>query len=316
MRLVGLSLALLWLIIPSGALVRLTASGLGCPNWPLECSEGDIIPPLDAHAIIEFTNRLFSAVVMLVAVATWIVAWRVPRSEMRYRRSVTLAALGTVAQVPLGGVTVAFDLHPLLVSSHFLLSLATLGFGTLAFLGARDRAAGVSRGPRRPRIGAFAAITAGSLAVALVTGVLVTAAGPHSGDLTVNRRLGNVVDAAYIHVRAAFVFAALAVALAVWLVRGGLVAGPLRWLVAAWIPLIAVQIALGEWQYRHAFPWRVVLVHVSTAGLLWAITVAICARVARDVTPVPVSGGPIGRAQVDRRAAAGSPTVAAPSRNV
>ena len=279
LRLALLSLLGLWAIIPSGAAVRLTASGLGCPEWPLTCESGQILPALSSHALIEYSNRVFSALVMLAAVLSWMVALRIPSRPTAIRRWSAAAALATIGQIPLGGVTVAFDLHPILVASHFLLSIVALACGTLAALNARDRARDIRRraDPGRGRLAVAGAL---ALLVAIVTGVLVTNAGPHSGDRAVNRRLWNVTDAAYVHVRAVAVFAVLAIALCIWLGRDG--RAPIsRPIALGWLVLIAAQIALGEWQYRHQFPWEVVLVHVSTAGALWLATVALAREVAR-----------------------------------
>ena len=279
LRLSLLALFFLWAIIPSGAAVRLTASGLGCPEWPLTCESGQLLPALSSHALIEYSNRVFSALVMLVAVLSWVVAMRIPGRPTVIRRWSGAAAIATIGQIPLGGVTVAFHLHPVLVASHFLLSIFALGCGTLAVLHARDRTRDVRR-RRDDARGLLATMAAFALLIAIVTGALVTGAGPHSGDRAVNRRIWNVVDAAYVHVRAVALFAVLAIALWIWLARDG--RRPVgRPLVFGWVALVAAQIALGEWQYRHQFPWEVVLVHVSTAGALWVATLALVRAVAR-----------------------------------
>ena len=279
LRLSLLALAFLWAIIPSGAAVRLTASGLGCPEWPLTCESGQVLPALSSHALIEYSNRVFSALVMLVAVLAWVVAMRIPSRPRQIRRFAGAAALSTIGQIPLGGITVAFHLHPLLVASHFLLSIFALSFGTMALLNAHDRSRDVRRGHDVPG-GRLAAVTALGLLIAIVTGALVTGAGPHSGDRAESRRLWNVTDAAYVHVRAVAAFAVLALILTALLARDA--RRPFsRPLLVGWICLIAGQIALGEWQYRHQFPWEVILVHVSTAGALWMVTVALVRAVAR-----------------------------------
>jgi len=284
-RVTLVALAGLWLIVPSGAAVRLTASGLGCPDWPL-CN-GGVVPASAAHAWIEFTNRLLSGLVMAVCVATWWIARAIPGRPAGVRRWAAAAALATVGQVPLGAVTVAFDLHPLLVASHFLLSMVALGCGTVLALRARDLARGTARGWDR-RHGPLAALTACALGSALVTGVLVTAAGPHSGDASVIRRYGRLDHAAYVHVRAVFAFAALALVLVAWLWRERVGDLATRRLGLAFLPLIGLQIALGEYQYRHRLPSSVVALHVSVAGLCWAVGVALAWRVLRpELAPEP-----------------------------
>ena len=117
------------MIVPSGAVVRLTASGLGCPDWPL--CDGGVVPAQAGHALIEYTNRILSGFVMVAAVLTWIVA----RGACRRRRPRAAPLVAgpspspTALQVPLGAVTVLTGLHPLAVGSHFLLSMVALACG-------------------------------------------------------------------------------------------------------------------------------------------------------------------------------------------
>ena len=111
--------------MPSGAVVRLTASGLGCPDWPL--CDGGVVPAQAGHALIEYSNRMLSGIVMAVAVLTWVVARRMPGAPAALRRWSAAIAAATALQVPLGAVTVLTGLHPLAVGSHFLLSMVALG---------------------------------------------------------------------------------------------------------------------------------------------------------------------------------------------
>lgn len=272
-----------WAIIPSGAAVRLTASGLGCDDWP-NCEEGSLIPAQDANAWIEFTNRLFSGAVIIFAVLVWLVALRLPNRPSGLRAPALLVVACTIGQVPLGAVTVEFDLHPVLVGSHFLLSVVALAIATLLALRAHDHARGVSRGGDR-RMGALAALTAACLGGVIVTGVLVTAAGPHSGDRGVIDRIWALNEAAYVHVRVviAFVCVAAILGFVAWRRerRGSRVDTFAKNLGLAAIPLLGLQIALGEIQYRNGLPWGVILAHVSIAGLLWVATLTVTWRLAR-----------------------------------
>ena len=119
-------------IVPSGGLVRLTKSGLGCPDWP--ACNGEVIPEFDSHAAIEYSNRILSFIIMLVAVATWLLSLRVAAKPAGLSRWSAGAAAATVAQIPLGGLTVLFDLHPILVGSHFFLSFIALGLAIVALI--------------------------------------------------------------------------------------------------------------------------------------------------------------------------------------
>jgi cytochrome c oxidase assembly protein subunit 15 len=289
------NLAMLWIIVPSGAIVRLTGSGLGCPDWPL--CEGGVVPETSGHAVIEYANRLLSGVVVAVAIATWVLAQWAPGASRPLRRWALAAAVASAAQAPLGAVTVLSGLHPLAVGSHFLLSMVALACGTLTAVHALDRRAGRGRGWDRRR-GPMAAIVLAAIATVLTTGVVVTAAGPHPGDSEVVRTWGNLAELATIHVRAAFVFTVLAVVLTAWIWREGAVDRVTARLALAALPLIALQIGVGEYQYRNGLPWEVVVVHVSVAALVWAVMVALCWGIMRPPRMPVADGSPPSRERV------------------
>ncbi|MGE0027947.1 MAG: heme A synthase [Thermoleophilia bacterium] len=272
------ALAFLWVIIPSGAIVRLTDSGLGCPDWPT--CQGTITSVTTGHAAIEYTNRILSGIVGVVAVLTCVIGWWAPGAPRAVRGLSLAVALSAAAQIPLGAITVASGLHPMAVGSHFLLSIVALTAAVLLALAARDWRDGRER-RWEPRRGVLAGGVAAAALVVLVTGVVVTAAGPHSGDDDVLRRWGNLAEAARVHVRAAMVFTALAVVLVAWIVREGGVdrlTARLKWIA---LPLVAIQIGIGEYQYRNGLPWQAVVLHVTVAALVWAVIAAAAYGVAR-----------------------------------
>ncbi len=280
-RLTGIAMALLWLIIPSGGIVRLTGSGLGCTDWPL-CENTSVIPAMDANAWIEYTNRILSGVVMIVVLITSIVVVASRASAVAPRIAAVVAAVATVGQVPLGAVTVYFDLHPLLVSAHFALSLVALAAGTVAFLGAGD----VVRGIRRVRAAGaawLAALGALALITTVVTGVLTTASGPHSGDPDVITRYGTLDTAVYWHVRAVILLGIVGIVVAI---MGRSRRADPGFLLPAlcFIPLFAAQVTIGEVQWYLHLPWTIVVLHVAVAGLVWAVGVAALWRLARPIT--------------------------------
>jgi heme a synthase len=265
------SLGLLWLVVTTGGLVRLTSSGLGCPHWPT-CDSNSLLPADSSHALIEFSNRVISGLAMLASVGIALLARRL-RGMDAVSTALVVAAAGTVLQVPLGAVTVAFDLNPFLVMSHFLLAMLVLTFatwGTVQLWREGHEAAITDR-----RLGwlSWATVAAG---LALVTsGTFVTAAGPHPGSTsTPIQRIGNFYDATWVHVRVATTFAVLLVALAVWLWRRPAPRAA-RLLAAAALLLMAAQAGVGEYQYRNGLPWQVIAVHVALAATLLIAVVAI-----------------------------------------
>src|SRR5438105_12506549 len=138
------TLGLLWLVVVTGGLVRLTSSGLGCPHWPT-CDANSLVPSTGHHAVIEFSNRVISGIAMLAAVGTAWIGFRTPGLRRSVAWGAAAAAAGTVAQVPLGAVTVAFDLNPWLVMSHFLLAMAVVAVSSWVAFHAVDLAAGGRR---------------------------------------------------------------------------------------------------------------------------------------------------------------------------
>jgi heme a synthase len=279
-RMALVTLALLWLVVVTGGLVRLTASGLGCPHWPT-CQANSLIPSTGYHAVIEFSNRVISGIAMLASVATAWVGFRTPGLRRSVAWGTAAAAAGTVAQVPLGAVTVAFDLNPWLVMSHFLLAVAVVAVSAWVTFHAVALGRGVELGPVEwTRTAQVAALSVAACLVLVTTGAFVTAAGPHAGatDRPIER-LGNFYDATYIHVRAAVTFATLFLIVAVLLwrrARGSLV----QRLSLAGVVLTLCQLGVGEYQYRHGLPWQVIAVHVGIAGTLVITVVVVASMVA------------------------------------
>ncbi|MEX0817692.1 MAG: COX15/CtaA family protein [Gaiellales bacterium] len=264
------ALGALLLIVVSGATVRLTASGLGCENWP-RCGE-TFLPEKDFHALVEFGNRVVGFAVGIVTLLVAGAAWRVERLPRWLVWAATALPFTVLAQGVLGGVTVVFELHPLIVMAHFLLSLVAIAVAVLVVLGAL----GLSDGERpAPAATALALAAVPSALVLVVTGALVTAAGPHSGGEEI-ARFGNVLDAVHVHIGATAVFGVTFLGLVV-----ALAAGRLRTelaLAGGVLALLMAQMAIGEVQWRNGLPWGLVLVHVGLATLVWTGVVALAGR--------------------------------------
>jgi cytochrome c oxidase assembly protein subunit 15 len=256
-RLTLLNAVMLVLIVATGATVRLTGSGLGCEHWP-GC-EPHHFQPKSFHSYIEFSNRVFAFFTILVTLVTWLLA-------RGHRRLASLIFFGTLLQAPLGALTVHFGLNPWLVLSHFLLSVVVLTLGVVLALEVRGRER--TQLPRWvPRLGVLVGL-AGT--VLIVSGTLATAAGPHPGSVVV-RRLWSFQPAIYWHVRATAVFGIGFAILVIWLVRNR--APQVRGALVL-LGLLAVQMVIGEVQYRTHLPWWLVLVHVTMAVTVWAALTA------------------------------------------
>lgn len=275
------ALGALLLIVVSGATVRLTASGLGCENWP-RCGE-TFLPEQDFHALVEFGNRVVGFGVGIVTLLVAGAAWRVERLPRWLVWTATALPFTVLAQGVLGGITVVFELHPLIVMAHFLLSLVAIAVAVLVVLGAR----GLSDGERpAPGAAALALAAVPSALVLVATGALVTAAGPHSGGEEI-ARFGNVLDAVHVHIGATAVFGITFLVLVV-----ALAAGQLRTelaLAGGVLALLMAQMAIGEVQWRNGLPWGLVLVHVALATLVWTGVVALAARLVLRSRRLPLA---------------------------
>jgi cytochrome c oxidase assembly protein subunit 15 len=251
-RLAIANAAALVLIVATGATVRLTGSGLGCEHWP-GCQPHHF-EPRSFHSFIEFGNRVIAFLTIVTTLATWVLA-------RGYRRLAGVIFFGTLAQAPLGALTVHYHLNPWLVLSHFLLSLVVLTLAVILVADMRERGRPV------PGWVPWAGLLVGlALCVLIFSGTLATAAGPHPGS-TVVRRLWSFQPAVYWHVRATAVFGVSFALLLAWLYRTK--APQLRGALML-LGLLAVQMTIGEVQYRTHLPWWLVLVHVTVAATVWA----------------------------------------------
>jgi cytochrome c oxidase assembly protein subunit 15 len=269
------ALGSLFVVVATGAVVRLTASGLGCDNWP-RCGNTPF-PEKDFHALVEFGNRVVALGAMACTTIAAIAARRVVRLPGWIRWGAVAVAASVFAQIPLGGLTVIFDLHPLLVMCHFLLAFGAVGLATAVLVGADGFANGRPAGTVSAWLPWLALALLPATLVLVVTGAFVTAAGPHSGGSDIER-FGNVLDAVYVHVRATAVFGVGFLLLVIALVRQRAVVRNEFLLAAGVFGVLLLQMAVGEIQWRNGLPWGLVLVHVALASAVWAGVVGVAVR--------------------------------------
>jgi cytochrome c oxidase assembly protein subunit 15 len=289
-RVAAVALFAVAVIVLTGAAVRLTGSGLGCPDWP-KCY-GRTIPPLDLHSAIEFGNRVFTAFVSVAVIAACGLAFL----RRPYRRHLALIGIllpvGVMAQAVLGGLVVRYHLAPGLVMSHFILSMMLLDAAfALAWCAAHEPGWRPASTDGLGTWGVRALVPLGQLTILL--GTVSTAAGPHAGE-----HAGQLVKrftfegrdtlswAVQRHGLIAAIFG-LAV-LAMWLVvrRSGGDRRAQRPLTLV-LGLLAVQGALGIVQYRLKLPAELVWLHVALATTTWVGTLWAVASAGR-LAPAPV----------------------------
>jgi cytochrome c oxidase assembly protein subunit 15 len=270
------ALATLVLIVFSGAGVRLTGSGLGCPDWP-SCS-GTFLPELSTHVWIEYGNRLFSTLVGVACVSAGVLVFRVRPFRRDLVRPAVVLAAGVIAQGLLGALTVLLHLSWPVVIAHYLLSMTLLVAATVLVWRVRRPAGSPAVGDRALALATKAFVGYGALVI--VAGTLATAAGPHAGGAGT----GDVVDRldafgamtlkTLIHLHGHMATAMGVASLALWAFARHRGAGPalMRALTAVCL-LMAAQGIVGLIQYHNALPAEVVWVHASLPAVLWAVLV-------------------------------------------
>jgi len=264
-------------IVVTGGAVRLTGSGLGCPEWPT-CNDGSVVPIASAevaawHQAIEFGNRLMSFVVLAVAVAALLAVWRGrPRRRDQVRLAVALVA-GILGQGVLGGITVLTGLHPLIVAAHFLLSIALIAVAVTL----HDRI-GTPDGPAevviRPDLRRAQHLLLGVVAVVLALGTLVTATGPHAGDAGTPRLGLDPRITSQFHADGVFLLLGLAAAL--WFgLRATAAPTRVRRALAVLLGVSLAQGLIGYVQYFTGLPELLVGAHLLGACLVWIAAVTM-----------------------------------------
>ncbi|MBV8930844.1 MAG: heme A synthase [Mycobacteriaceae bacterium] len=281
-------------IAVTGAIVRVTASGLGCPTWP-QCFPGSFTPVAVAevprlHQAVEFGNRMITIGVVLTAV---LAVYAVTRA--RRRREVLVYAwlmpASTVLQAVIGGVTVLTGLLLWTVAMHLLFSMAMVWLAVLLYVkvGEPDAATSSPVVPNPLRWLTFLSATV--LAATLVAGTLVTAAGPHAGDTsptrTVPRLQVQITTLVHVHSSLLIAYLSLLIGLGFALLA---VRAPRPVLVRLGVLLVLVcaQGLVGIVQFYTGVPAALVAVHVAGAAACTAGTAALWASMRQRAHPEPV----------------------------
>lgn len=278
----AVALAALALIVLTGAAVRLTGSGLGCPDWP-KCY-GGTVPPLESHAVIEYGNRLLTGFVGLAVIAACVLAFF--RKPFRWHLALFggLLPLGVLGQAVLGALVVKYHLAPGLVMSHFILSMMLLDAAfALAWC---SRYEPWERRRSSDRLGVWsvrALIPLGQLTI--LAGTIATASGPHAGaheNELVKRFTFQGADTlewvVQRHSAIAVVYGLAAIA--VWFVlrRPGGDRRAVKPLTVV-LGLLLLQGALGGLQWSLELPGELVWLHIAVAtanwlAMLWTVAAA------------------------------------------
>ncbi|MEY2966850.1 MAG: hypothetical protein RLY50_900 [Actinomycetota bacterium] len=281
----GVALGSLCVIVLTGALVRLTGSGLGCVDWP-RCNESKFVDVSSSHTAIEQLNRLFTGVVSASVIAAVLLAHRL---RPRRRDLIWLAwslVVGVVVQVVIGGIVVLTGLSPFSTMAHFLVSMVLVSCAMALYRrsGSEEHSAwwsDVPSGATAPMRGLLVLMP-----TVIVTGTVVTASGPNAGDETAVRFGFALTSVARVH-GITVVLTIACLVWAAWVAMGG---GDTRWRESLQTVLFVavLQAAVGWTQYFTGVPAALVAVHIAGATGLW---LAWCSHllVPATVTDAPES---------------------------
>lgn len=279
------------LISVTGSIVRVTASGLGCPTWP-QCFPGSFTPVPRAevpvvHQAVEFGNRLITFAVVITAMLVVLAVTRARR-----RREVLFYAwlmpASTVLQAVIGGVTVRTGLLWWTVAVHLLVSMAMVWLAALLYvkIGEPDDGAVTPVVPTPLR--QLTVATAVVLGATLVTGTLVTGAGPHAGDKSPQRVVPRleveVVTLAHTHATLMIAYVSLLIGLAAGLMAVGAPRRVMRRLAEV-VGVVLLQGLIGVVQYHTGVPAVLVAMHVAGAAACTAATAVLWTSMRQRTEP-------------------------------
>ena len=284
------------LISVTGSIVRVTASGLGCPTWP-QCFPGSFTPVPHAevpfiHQAVEFGNRLLTFAVVITAILGVLAVTRARR-----RREITVYAwlmpASTVLQAIIGGITVLTGLLWWTVAIHLLVSMAMVWLAALLFVKVGEPDDGVVTAVAPKPLRQLTVLTAAALSATLVTGTLVTGAGPHAGDKSLTRPVPRleveIVTLVHAHTTLMVAYLSLLIGLSAGLLAVGAPPRVLRRL-AALVGLVLTQGLIGVVQYRMGVPALLVALHVAGAAACTAATAMLWASMRQRSEPEAPKG--------------------------
>ena len=286
------------IIMSTGEAVRLSKSGLGCPDWP-NCTSKSLAAASTAgqttlNTWIEFGNRLLNFPLVAIAGLVFIAAccYRPPGSARRRRDLIWLAAAlpaGVMAQAVVGGITVLTKLNPGWVAAHFMLSTAIVAAAVVLHIRVQE-----GDGPARPTVRRdlriIGATLVGAVALTFAAGTVVTGTGKLAGNAAAQRFHLPFVGVTQFHADIGWVIAALSFALLIGLPLSGAPRRAVRriYLMAG---LTLAQGAIGYAQYFSGLPAGLVWVHVTVAVVIWVVTVRLYLAM-RDRGPLPTAAPP------------------------
>ena len=253
-------------IIVTGAIVRLTGSGLGCPTWP-DCTPGSLIPVAGQvegfHKYIEFGNRTLTFLVLAISIALFVF------SLINEKRNIILWSflplIGTLLQAVLGGITVLTGLNPFTVMAHFLLSIILVGISVKIYNYFNDQR--ISKSLPKIVDNYVKIVTLVGFAV-ITLGTVTTGSGPHSGDEIAARFNLDLRVIAWLHADTVLLFIGLIIGLIV-ITKLNSESNHLYKTIRTLFIICLLQGFIGYVQWFNDLPWVLVSLHVIGAVITW-----------------------------------------------
>jgi heme a synthase len=258
-------------IVVTGAAVRLTSSGLGCPDWP-RCTSTSVVAPASYHALVEFVNRVITSLVGVfvfgVAVGSLL---RAPRRRDLIWLSWSLVA-GFIGQAVIGGLSVIYHLAPPWVMAHFLLSMVLL-WAALVLVHRSDPEWVPAQPAAARELLLLGRTLVGVAGAVLFLGTVTTGTGPHAGSGAHIRRLNFPLErVTQLHADSALLLTGLVIA-TLFAVRLTPTSAMVRRRASVLAGMVVLQVAIGYTQYFLNLPPGVVELHVAGATALWCSTI-------------------------------------------
>ena len=288
LRLCQLTLAVVVLNVVTGAAVRLSDSGLGCPDWP-NCSQHRLTPVLSLHPVIEFANRAVVVVLVVACAATVIAAFlrRPARRDLRWLSGGLI--LGVIGEAVLGAVVVYSKLNAYVVATHFLVGMALLAVAVVLTLQASHA------GGRGVVVVSTASLRLSRLVIGVVVlvqaaGAATTGTGPHAGGQGAKRIPLGLEDMTRIHAEVVIV-AVVAVLVLLWVLWRSDAPASVQNAGRVVLAVMFAQGLIGYTQFFTHLPAVLVGVHVLGASVVWAAVLWFHHQMSVHAPEVPAAIG-------------------------
>lgn len=258
------------LLVVTGGVVRLTGSGLGCPTWP-KCTDESLVtvPEMGIHGVIEFANRLLTFVLVVVAVLTFLAIINLGKTlRAGLFAPALILGLGIPGQAVIGGISVLTKLNPWVVGLHFILSAYMIAIASVLVFRALPR----KLVPVSPAIWTTANLIAVFGSIAVLVGVLVTGAGPHSGDAFAIRNGLDLELWQHLHSYPGYITISITIAQFALLMRRDKVVQTFQAKISLWLLIVLIaNAAIGILQSRLGVPPLLVGLHMAGAATLCSL---------------------------------------------